>query len=225
MAYSEDDFLNIAGIQHYMFCPRQWALIHIEQRWSENVRTVDGNIFHENAHSGAMRELRGDTMITRGLPVFSRTLGINGICDVVEFKRDKSGVNLAETEGLWRPIPVEYKNGKPKENDCDRLQLAAQAVCLEEMLLCHIEKGYLYYGETRHRCEVEFDDALREKLKNITADMHKYFERCYTPKVKTGKFCNACSLKEICLPTLCRNISAKKYIAGRIKAMEDEPCV
>jgi CRISPR-associated exonuclease Cas4 len=216
MAYDEDDFLNIAGIQHFAFCRRQWALIYIEQRWNENLRTVSGNIFHEKAHNGTEREMRGNTMITRGLPVFSRTLGINGICDVVEFKKSRDGISLHGIDGSWLPIPVEYKNGKPKENDCDSLQLAAQAVCLEEMLLCRIEKGYLYYGETRHRHEVKFDDDLRERLKSITEEMHRYFEKRYTPKVKTGKFCNACSLKEICLPVLCRNVSAKKYIAGVI---------
>lgn len=224
MVYSEDEFLNLSGIQHYSFCPRQWALIHIEQRWSENLRTVSGNIFHENAHCGAERELRGDTMIVRGLPIFSKNLGINGVCDVVEFKRDVNGINLSGIDGLWNPIPVEYKNGKPKEDDCDRLQLTAQAVCLEEMLLCRIEKGYLYYGETRHRCEVRFDALLRNRLLNITSDMHKYFERRYTPKVRTGEFCNACSLKDICLPELCRDVSAKKYIDNMIKSTETKPC-
>jgi CRISPR-associated exonuclease Cas4 len=216
MAYNDEDFLSIAGIQHYVFCPRQWALIHIEQKWSDNLRTVSGNIFHENAHNGAERELRGDTLTTRGLPVFSRTLGINGVCDVVEFKRDKNGVELAGMDGRWKPIPVEYKKGEPKLNNCDKLQLAAQAVCLEEMLLCRIEKGYLFYGETRHRFEVAIDDDLRGQLAEITENMHKYYEMQYTPKVKISKSCNACSLKEMCIPVICKNISAKKYIESMI---------
>ncbi len=165
MDYNESDFLQLSGIQHFVYCKRQWALIHIEQQWKENLHTVQGNIFHQNAHDGFLREKRGDTVITRGLPVFSKSLGINGVCDVVEFKKAQDGIHITGLNGSWVPVLVEYKKGKPKQNECDVLQLAAQAVCLEEMLVCTIEKGYIFYGETRHRTEVQIDEEIRDKLK------------------------------------------------------------
>ncbi|MEG0814121.1 MAG: CRISPR-associated protein Cas4 [Clostridium sp.] len=210
--YKEDDFLMLSGIQHFTFCPRQWALIHIEQQWKENYFTVDGSILHENAHDQGFTEKRKDILITRGMPVFSRILGINGMCDVVEFHRDKSGITLYNYEGLFLPVPIEYKRGKPKEHDADALQLCAQAICLEEMLVCRIEKGYLYYGETKRRQEIWFDNELRNKVVEICGKMHEYYEKQFTPKVKTSKACNSCSLAEICLPQLNRITSVKAYI-------------
>ncbi|MEF9939330.1 MAG: CRISPR-associated protein Cas4 [Clostridium sp.] len=210
--YKEDDFLMLSGIQHFTFCPRQWALIHIEQQWKENYFTVDGSILHENAHDQGFTEKRKDILITRGMPVFSRILGINGTCDVVEFHRDKSGITLYNYEGLFLPVPIEYKRGKPKEHDADALQLCAQAICLEEMLVCRIEKGYLYYGETKRRQEIWFDNELRNKVVEICGKMHEYYEKQFTPKVKTSKACNSCSLAEICLPQLNRITSVKAYI-------------
>ena len=217
MEYSEDDFLNISGIQHFIFCKRQWALIHIEQQWKENVHTAEGNIFHDNAHNGLNHELRGNTLVTRGLLVASRSLGLNGTCDVVEFRKNSKGIELHGIEGKWIPVPVEYKKGKPKENDSDILQLTAQAVCLEEMLMCDIEKGYLYYGEAHRRTEVVFNDELRCRLKEVTEEMHKYYKRAYTPKVKPSKCCKACSLNEICIPVLCKKQSAREYIDIRLE--------
>ncbi|MEG2733096.1 MAG: CRISPR-associated protein Cas4 [Clostridium sp.] len=210
--YKEDDFLMLSGIQHFTFCPRQWALIHIEQQWKENYFTVDGSILHENAHDQGFTEKRKDILITRGMPVFSRILGINGTCDVVEFHRDKSGITLYNYEGLFLPVPIEYKRGKPKEHDADALQLCAQAICLEEMLVCRIAKGYLYYGETKRRQEIWFDNELRNKVVEICGKMHEYYEKQFTPKVKTSKACNSCSLAEICLPQLNRITSVKAYI-------------
>ena len=215
--YNEEDFLMLSGIQHYAFCKRQWALIHIEQQWAENLRTVEGELLHKNAHDKYSSEKRGDLIISRGMAIHSNELGINGECDVVEFVRDENGVELQGIEGCYRAFPVEYKRGSPKESDVDILQLMAQAICLEEMLCCTVEKGYLYYGETRHRITIEFDDELRQRVRDIFDEMHQMYERRYTPKGKRTKSCNACSLKDICLPVICKNKSAKTYIDSRIE--------
>ncbi len=218
MEYDEEDYLNIAGLQHFAFCRRQWALIHIEQQWSENLRTVEGQILHENAHDSFSSEKRVDRIISRGMAVFSRKLGVNGVCDVVEFHASPKGVELAGREGKWLPVPVEYKRGSPKENDADSLQLCCQAMCLEEMLLCHrIPRAYLYYGETARRTAVVLDEALRGKVNLLLTEMHELYKRKYTPRVKPGKSCNACSLKNLCLPKLYRTGSAAEYVRRRLE--------
>lgn len=210
--YKEEDYLQLSGIQHFAFCRRQWALAYIELQWHENVRTVEGKLLHEKAHDTTSAEKRGDLVISRGMPVYSKELGISGECDVVEFQRVQEGITLFGREGNFKVIPIEYKRGKPKENDVDLLQLMAQAFCLEEMLCCQVPYGYMYYGETRHRKKVEFSDEIRAKTKDMFREMHQYFERRYTPRVKRSKSCNACSLKDICLPSLGANKSATSYI-------------
>lgn len=216
MEYSEDDYLNIAGLQHFAFCRRQWALIHIEQQWQENLRTIEGQILHEKAHDGYSSEKRGEVIISRGMAIFSRTLGISGICDIVELHKSHIGVKIFNREGLYKPFPVEYKRGKPKEGDCDALQLCAQAMCLEEMLVCEIPNGCLFYGETNHRHKVELSQTLRDKVQSMLREMHAYYDRRYTPKVKLTKSCKACSLAEICIPKLNKNLSVSKYIRDNI---------
>ncbi|MBW8351037.1 CRISPR-associated protein Cas4 [Bacillus sp. IITD106] len=218
MDYKEEDhFLLLSGIQHFLFCKRQWALIHIEQQWEENVLTVEGNHLHEKADQPFLREKRGNKLIVRAMPIKSRSLKITGVCDVVEFVSDKNGVEINGMEGKYTPYPVEYKRGKPKKNDSDILQLTAQAMCLEEMLLCEIVKGYMFYNEIKHRVEVPFDDEMRNKVKFIVNEMYEYFKRHHTPKVKTGPFCKNCSLQHICVPNLMNKRSVKSFIEGKIK--------
>lgn len=210
--YEEDDYLMVSGLQHFAYCRRQWALIHIEQQWQDNERTIDGQLFHQKAHDAGSTEKRGDLIITRGLPVKSAMLGVSGICDVVEFHRSKQGISLFSFEGRWQPYPVEYKKGEPKENNADALQLCAQAMCLEEMLLCDIPEGSLFYGKNRRRTHVAFTEELREQVKSMLAEMHELWEKGYTPKVKPKKGCNACSLKEICIPRLSKSKRVAFYI-------------
>lgn len=217
MDYDEEDsYLMLSGIQHFQFCKRQWALIHIEQQWDENVRTIEGEHLHQKADEPFIREKRGDKLIVRAMPIKSRVLRITGICDVVEFINDKNGVEISGTEGKYAAFPVEYKRGKPKIDDSDILQLTAQAMCLEEMLLCEINKGYMFYNETKHRVEVPLSAELKNKVRLIFAEMHDYYNRKYTPKIKTGSFCKNCSLQNICLPALMNKRTVKSYIEGKI---------
>ena len=212
MIYQEEDYLQLSGLQHFAFCRRQWALIHIEQQWKENLRTVEGDLFHQRAHDEHTREKRGNTLILRGLSIISHRLGLSGKCDVVEFHDDEKGVSLAGEAGLWIPYPVEYKRAAPKSHDADIFQLCAQAVCLEEMLCCRVPQGALFYGESRRRVEVDFTEELRERVKSMAEEMHSLYTKGYTPRVKPSKSCNACSLKELCLPALMREKKVDDYL-------------
>ena len=212
MEYSEDDYLMISGIQHFKFCRRQWALIHIEQQWNENEHTVIGELMHKRAHDPYMTEKRKDLLTVRALPVSSRRLGISGECDIVEFHKVEDGIKLHGHRGQYKIYPVEYKKGRPKLTSEDKLQLTAQALCLEEMFSTSITEGAIYYGETKRRETVILDESLRRETEDIIKEMHEYFQRRYTPKVRAGKACNSCSLKDICLPRLNKTTTVKKYI-------------
>lgn len=212
--YSDEDFIQLAGLQHFSFCRRQWALIHIEQQWVENVFTVKGDIFHKNAHNGYSSEKRKDILISRGMPVHSRELGISGECDIVEFIKMADGISLPGREGKYRVYPVEYKRGKSKITDEDRLQLTAQVICLEEMFVTDIPEAYLFYGETRRRERVEITQELRAECGKLLKEMHGLYARGYTPVVKKTKKCETCSLKEICLPKLEKSKKVTSYVAG-----------
>lgn len=216
MAFDEDDFLQLSGIQHFKFCRRQWALIHIESQWAENERTVSGELMHERAHDYTLREKRGDTLTIRNLRVFSASLGVSGVCDVVEFYKNINGVELTGEDNLYLPFPIEYKLGAPRQDMANELQLCAQAICLEEMLCCDIPSGALYYGKTRRREIVDFTNELRKEVKELFSQMHELYNRGQTPKVKPTKSCSACSLKEICLPKLMRQKSVKNYFQSQM---------
>ncbi len=217
MEYSEEDFLMLSGIQHFCFCRRQWALIHIEMVWEENLRTAEGEIMHEKCHDSFSAESRGNRIISRGMPVFSRTMGISGECDVVEFIKDKNGININGREGNYRVYPVEYKRGSPKDDESDILQLCAQAMCLEEMLVCTIDEGALFYGETRRRSKVQLTDDMKERVREMYKEMHKYIRDGYIPRVKPTKSCNACSLKNLCMPKLYKLQDVKKYMKENLE--------
>ena len=210
--YREEDLLPLSGIQHFAFCRRQWALIHMEQQWQDNMRTVEGDLLHRRPHDEALRERRGGTLILRSLPVVSYTLGLSGPCDVVEFHADPAGVSIHGEDGLWRPFPVEYKRGHPKAHHADELQLCAQAMCLEEMLCCSISEGALFYGEPHRRTPVLFSSELRQQVAAFADEMHQYYRRGHTPKARPGRFCNACSLKDLCLPQLTRRGAVSGYL-------------
>lgn len=220
--YPEEDWLSLSGIQHFSFCRRQWALIHIEQLWEDNVLTTSGSLEHERAHDYDASEKRGDLLILRDLRVFSRRLGVSGACDVVEFRASPDGVALHGRDGLWKAYPVEYKHGQPKTKDADRLQLCAEAMCLEEMLACDIGEGSLFYQRTRRREIVEFDETLRHMVEDMFRQMHELYSQGHTPKVRMGRGCKACSLKDVCLPELMKKQSARSYVSARLHEISSD---
>lgn len=216
--YTADELLPLSGIQHFLFCRRQWALIHIEMQWQDNVLTVEGKQLHERVDDPFFVETRHHVIISRSVPVASYTLGISGICDVVEFVRADDGVRLPGREGYYQPTPIEYKRGRPKRDPIDEAQLCAQAMCLEEMLSVTIPRAYLYYGQTCHREPVELTEELRRLVRDATAEMHAYMARGYTPRVKISKACRSCSLVDLCLPGLQEKpSSATIYIQRHIE--------
>lgn len=216
-SHNEDDYLLISGIQHFIFCRRQWALIHIEQLWGENFFTIDGQIKHEKVDSGDIFESKKDIKVVRSMPVVSHELKIQGKCDIVEFKPDENGFYFSKYGNKYSVFPIEYKRGKAKTDESDIMQLLAQAICLEEMLGLRIKEGACFYFGTRRREQVIFTDDLRNKLVDIIGEMNNYYNRKYTPKVKKSRKCRACSLKNLCLPELDGTISVAKYMEKRIK--------
>lgn len=172
---------------------------------------------HENAHNADFHEKRNGVIMVRAMKVFSREMGISGECDVVEFHPAPEGITLAGQKGTYIAVPVEYKRGKPKPHNADEMQLMAQAMCLEEMLMTRIPKGYLYYGETRRRTEVLFTEELRQSVRSCFEEMHAYYSRKYTPMVKTGTYCRQCSLNNICLPELSGAQPADAYVSEMLK--------
>jgi CRISPR-associated exonuclease Cas4 len=216
--YREDQLLALSGIQHFYFCRRQWALIHIERQWVENVRTLEGRLLHQRTDDPFFTEKRHGVLIARAMPVVSYQLGLYGICDVVECRQSPEGVRLHGQEGAFLPMPVEYKRGQAKPDQRDEVQLCAQAICLEEMLSVKIQKASFFYAKTRMRVAVKLTPTLRELVKKLSSEMHACFERGYTPKVRPKKGCRACSLREVCLPKLTRQqMKASAYIDQHLK--------
>ena len=209
---NEEDYLLMSGIQHFCFCRRQWALIHIEQQWEENLLTAEGRIDHQKCHDENAIEKRRDLIIMRGLRVVSHKLRLSGACDVVEFHRDEEGIPLSKYEGKWSIVPIEYKHGKSKAIDADRLQLCAQGIALEEMFVASIKYGYLFYKGTNKREKVEFSEELREKTKIMATEMYQYYNRGWTPSAKKTAKCKSCSLIEKCLPGILFKRDVKAYI-------------
>ena len=217
MEFNEEDFLQLSGIQHFIFCKRQWALIHIEKQWCENEKTVDGQFFHKNAHDKIRHERRGNTLISRGMYVHSRELGLSGQCDVVEFYKCENGINIVGEKDLWQPYPIEYKRGKKKPTLCDEAQVCAQAMCLEEMYCCNIPEGAIYYGENRHRMNVDLNEKIRNLVRESVKEMHDLYTRGQNPKVHKKKSCESCSLVGICMPELFEENTVDDYIQRMIK--------
>ena len=209
MIYTEEDLIPLSALQHYAFCPRQCALIHIERLWDENLLTAEGRIMHERVHA-KNHETRGEVRIVFGLPLRSMRLGLIGKADVVEF-------HLFEGT-RWQPFPVEYKRGKPKPEHCDLIQLCAQGLCLEEMLSIPVSHGAIFYGRTRRRLEVSFNEDLRQETENIAKEVHSLIAAGITPAPVYEKHCASCSLIEKCMPkAFTRKLSVQHYLKRAIE--------
>ncbi|MFN0133607.1 MAG: CRISPR-associated protein Cas4 [Phycisphaerales bacterium] len=221
------DPLPISALQHLIFCERQCALIHIEGLWAENRLTVEGRILHRRAHAedagprgGGRAESRPGVRIVRGLALQSERLGLIGKADVVEFRSPPGATRLPPV-----PFPVEYKRGRPKKHDADLVQLCAQALCLEEMLGLApggVPAGALYYGRTRHRLDVPFDRALRERTEAAGARLHELIASGVTPRARREKKCDRCSLLNLCLPDATGpGKSAARYLERALGALTE----
>lgn len=200
--FSEDDLLPLSGLQHLAFCERQAALIHVEQVWLDNVWTVEGQHLHETTDEG-QGESRREVRVARGLPLRSLTLGLSGRADVVEFHRvddAEGGTVLTGFPGRWRPFPIEYKRGRPKRHRADEIQVCAEALCLEEMLETPVPAGALFYGKTRRRTGVTFDDDLRAEVTKAASRFRALIDSRRTPPAEYGPKCEECSLMPICAP-------------------------
>ncbi len=206
---TDTDLLPLSALQHFAYCPRQFALIHLEQIWEENRFTAEGQLLHQRVNTGEA-ETRGDLHVARTLRLVSHELGLTGVADVVEFHRtEEGGTKLTGHSGRWRPFPVEYKRGRSKADDWDRLQLCAQAICLEEMLGITVPDGAIFYGKPRRREAVAIDTGLRDKTHALAGLMHDLWVTRRTPPPDPGPKCDHCSLRNNCLPD---TTSASEYL-------------
>jgi len=206
--YSEDDLLPLSALQHLLFCERQCALIHIEQVWSENLFTAQGRLMHERVDAGG-HESRRDVRFEFGVPIRSLRLGLIGKADMIEFHR--------QADDTWLPFPVEYKRGKPKKDNWDRVQLCAQALCLEEMLDVRIPAGALFYGKNRRRQEVELNSDLRNETEAAAARLHSLIRSKKTPPAVYSKKCVTCSLLAECMPKVTTGKRSVKQYLGSLQ--------
>lgn len=205
---AEDGLVPISALQHYLFCPRQCALIHVEQLWAEDGATAEGRLLHEKADAG-FGETRTGLRIARGLALRSFALGVTGKADVVEFR---------QAQGGRQPVPVEYKRGRPKAHRADEVQLCAQAMCLEEMLGIPVPQGALFYGQNRRRQKVAFDETLRDLTREIAARTRAMILSRQTPAPVRMPACRHCSLETLCQPSrLEKPPAVERWLAAQLR--------
>lgn len=207
LKYPDDRFLMLSALSHYLYCPRRCALVHVDRRWEENRFTAEGEVFHERVDAPGKRS-SPNVKLEYAVPLRSERLGVVGRADVVEYRL---------IAGRWRPFPVEYKRGEPKENRCDEVQLCAQAICLEEMTGFDIPEGALFYGKTQHRFPVFFDAELRELTTSTAAAFHRMVDSGdIPPPTYERKKCDHCSLVDYCMPRT-GGLSAARYIQNAVQ--------
>ena len=215
--YFEEDMLMLSGVQHFVFCPRQWALIHVDQQWADNVLTTEGQILHQNVDNPQYRQKLNNRITLRSVHIASHKLGIYGITDAVELI---PGDGLSDTDtiahpkygGRFIPYPIEYKRGHSKPDECDIMQLVCQIMCLEEMYNINIPRGALFYWEVRQREEIVVDDGMKDRAQSYLTKMHEIIKSGKLPKADKGNKCRRCSLSDICMPEISENKTVTKYL-------------
>lgn len=215
MAYSEDEMLMLSGIQHYVFCPRQWALIHIEQQWEENRLTAEGELLHQNVDNPAYRQKNGGVVTLRRVAIASRELGLTGFSDAVELLPSNESTNAVrhpKYPGYWKLVPVEYKRGHVKPDKRDEVQVAAQALCLEEIYHICVPIGAIYYGEEHTRRTIAIDEPLRQFTRQCAEEMHQIYQCGITPRAEYKAHCQSCSIKDVCMPKLSSRCTVEAYL-------------
>lgn len=215
MPYPDEDMLFLSGVQHYRFCPRQWALIHIDLQWEDNRLTMEGKFLHENVDNPDYRHRSGERPALRAVPVASRELGLTGTCDLIELhepEKNGTGITVDRFDGEWMLYPIEYKHGKRKPDNCDLLQLTAQTMCIEEKYGIHIDKGAIYYAAERHRMEVTFTESLRTEVRDTSTEMHRIFNSGNIPPPKYSSKCRNCSIRNLCNPEITDGKRLENYI-------------
>jgi len=200
--YTEEDFIMISALQHYVYCPRQCGLIHVDDVWRENLFTTKGNILHEKVDTDTY-ETRGVKRTVKGLRIHSFRLGITGRCDVVEFR---------DVSGNEEVMPVEFKSGEPKDDISDKVQLCAQVLCLEEMLNLSISTGAFFYGKIRRRDVVEMDSTLRAQTENMIVSVREIVSKKIIPAAEYSSKCRNCSLYDACQPKAMNKRKLNNYI-------------
>lgn len=213
--WSPDDYLMLSGIQHFLFCKRQWALIHIEQMWEDNFFTTEGQLVHQKVDQPMLKEKRRGLIFSRAMPISSPSLGLSGILDCVEFIESENGIALKGRKKKWLPRIVEYKRGKKKKYAYDEVQLMAQAICLEETWGLVLDYGYLYYHETDCREKVAYTKELRTLTVDTAQKMHEQYLSRKVPKAEFYRKCTLCSLYEECRPRLTKKSkNVDNYLFG-----------
>lgn len=217
--FTDDQLLPLSALQHYVFCRRRAALVHIEGLWSENRFTAEGNVVHAHAHDDRRKDRRGLVETRRGMELRSYVLGLTGKADVVEFHSLADG-------SLSRVVLVEYKRGRARP-DVGRefeIQVCGQALCLEEQLGRTVDEACLYYAKSKTRVSVVLSPELRAETEAAITGLHALIASGTTPTAKYARKCRRCSLIGLCLPKALRpKATASRYLAAGIAGAGGAP--
>jgi CRISPR-associated exonuclease Cas4 len=216
--FADNERLSLSALKQFVYCKRRFALMFSECEWGSNYKIVEGDILHERVDNPYFNEKRGDVHISRSVPIFSDSLNLYGIADIVEFIKDEQGVKISGKKGLWRLNPIEYKNGKPEKSNADNYQLCAQTMCLEEMFKTEIKYGAIFYGKIKRRVQVDFTDELRENVRGQVQKMHELLSRQEIPPKAEDQNCSLCSLIDVCMPNIFdKHKSSKEQILSSLR--------